>query len=166
MDLRGLRPSPFGLPAHLHPPCRSQYTPTRTHSLRPDQIRSGGGGGNRTRVQNVSSLPELQPCAQYETAKRFFQEKETNPTPLVNPGVQDSSRSGGAGQIRGRGIGGVWVGYHDAQYARRSGNPGSRHFAQPGPTCSTGAVHCASTPVRVPPTVIQFQWECHDFASS
>lgn len=30
-DLRGLRPSPFGLPAHLCPPCRDQFTPTEAH---------------------------------------------------------------------------------------------------------------------------------------
>ena len=57
MVLRGLRPSPLELPAHLCPPCRNQYTPTQAHS----RMHLGGGEGNRTPVQNASGLPGLQP---------------------------------------------------------------------------------------------------------
>lgn len=32
MVLRGLRPSPLGLPAHHCPPCRNRYIPTETHT--------------------------------------------------------------------------------------------------------------------------------------
>ena len=34
---------------------------------------SGGGGGNRTRVQNVSSLPELRLCGHYAAGGQGFQ---------------------------------------------------------------------------------------------
>ena len=40
---------------------------------RPLVIDIGGGGGNRTRVQNASRLPELQPCLQYGARLLSFQ---------------------------------------------------------------------------------------------
>ena len=36
-------------------------------------LESGGGGGNRTRVQNASRLPELQPCTQHGVAGFGYQ---------------------------------------------------------------------------------------------
>ena len=40
---------------------RAACSPSVTLS-KPVHPRSGGGGGNRTRVQNASGLPELRPC--------------------------------------------------------------------------------------------------------
>ena len=40
---------------------------------RPLVIDIGGGGGNRTRVQNASRLPELQPYQQYGATSLAFQ---------------------------------------------------------------------------------------------
>ena len=45
---------------------------------RPLVIDIGGGGGNRTRVQNASRLPELQPYVQYEGASSAIQELPEN----------------------------------------------------------------------------------------
>ena len=53
-------------------------TPPPKPTLGSGQIRLGGGGGSRTRVQNASRLPELQPWTQYEVVSPNFQGLRSN----------------------------------------------------------------------------------------
>ena len=62
MDLCGLRPSPLGLPAHLCPPCRSQYTPNQTHSAECPWVE----------VRGIEPLSRTPPdCRNYNHASNY-----------------------------------------------------------------------------------------------
>ena len=53
-------------------PVETGTPPPKRSKQRPERL--GGGGGNRTRVQNASRLPGLQPCLKYGAYPLFFQE--------------------------------------------------------------------------------------------